>query len=545
MSSTRDWTLPLLSAALFFLAFLTPTLPANLVFLVPVLVWLERAPDAAPRRRFGVLLRFTVVAYAVSLYWVWAMLWISWLAALMWLGLLILFAVPNAAALAVAGWMRRSVPGAAWGWILPVTWLPVEWLRSFGDLRMTADHVAYSVARYPFLCQIAEVVGPFGVGAAVLAVNGLIADIALSRGRRRAAAGIALAGLVAAVLGYDAWAWGAHAPDDGPGLRVGIVQPNVPIEDKGEESTAVGQLRTLNRLTFEAVDRGAELVVWPETARPEPMYHWPDRPETYRMPELSILAEALDVSMLVGSEYVRVRDLDSWDLYNAAFAVERDGTLAREWTAKRYLVPFVEDVPFQTLTGALLRDRGGDWKWLSGGFEPGPAWTMLPFGFGDVGVLVCFEQLFPGPSRAFAGAGAVLQVVVTNDAWWGRTRFQQYQRDALRLRAIETRTWFVRAANTGISGVVDSRGVYRTESGLFEERLLVENVILREGPPTPYVRIGDLVAWLALAAGLVAVGVGRWRDAARPPVVYGDPGGAGSVDRGPVLGSPGGPDPTG
>ena len=218
MAPRHDWILPLASAALLVVAFLLPFPPANALLFVPVLAWLERSLDAPPRERFRGMLRFTVPAYAVALYWVWAMLSISWLAGLMWLALIILFAVPNAAALAVAAWMRRAA-GWSWGVVLPACWLPVEWARTFGDLRMTADHVAYSLAKYPFFCQFADVVGPYGVGAVVLACNGFIADIWLGKGRRRAAAAAARGRTRAAVRVYALPICGPGA-DPGGGTRV-------------------------------------------------------------------------------------------------------------------------------------------------------------------------------------------------------------------------------------------------------------------------------------------------------------------------------------
>jgi apolipoprotein N-acyltransferase len=531
MSDRHDWILPLTSAGLLVLAFLTPFPPANALLFVPVLAWLERSPEADARARFRGMLRFTVPAYAVGLYWVWAMLSISWLAGLMWFGLIVLFAVPNAAALAVAAWMRRAA-GWSWGVVLPVCWLPVEWIRTFGDLRMTADHVAYGLAKYPFFCQFADVAGPYGVGAVVLATNGMLADVWLGRGRRRRAAIAGLVILLGAVLGYDAWAWNRWAEPAGETVRVAIVQPNVAIDTKNDLSTSVEQLRTLNRLTFEAADQGAELIVWPETARPEPMYHWPDIPGTYRLPEISPVARTLGVAMLIGSEYGRVRTEDDYDFYNAAFAVHADGTVDPVWAAKSYLVPFVEKTPLEALLGGLVRGRGGEWHWLSGGFREGPRATVLPYEFGGVGVLVCFEQLFADLPRKLTRAGAAFQVVVTNDAWWGRTRFQGYQRDVLRLRAIESRSAFVRAANTGISGFVDVRGRYRIEGALFEEAVFVDDVPLRGGL-TPYARYGDVVIWFALAGLAIGVGVGRRRDAARPV----EPSAGGGVVVGPAEGT--------
>ena len=326
---------------------------------------------------------------------------------------------------------------------------------------------------------------------------------------------------------YDAWAWKHWAEPAGRTVRVGIVQPNVLVEDKNDETTSVDQLRTLDRLTFEAADQGAKLIVWPETARPEPMYHWLDTPGTYRLPEIAPVARTLDVAMLIGSEYARVRTGEDYDFYNAAFAVHPDGTVDPTWAAKRYLVPFVEKTPFETVFGRLVQGRGGEWHWLSGGFREGPRATVLPYAFGGVGVLVCFEQLFADLPRELTRAGAAFQVVVTNDAWWGRTLFQDYQRDVLRLRAIENRSAFVRAANTGISGFVDPRGLYRVEGPLFEEAVLVDDVPLREGT-TIYTRFGDVVIGVALVVLVIGTAIGRRRDAVRPV----DPpaGSGGSVD---------------
>ena len=103
---------------------------------------------------------------------------------------------------------------------------------------------------------------------------------------------------------------------------------------------------------------------------------------------------------------------------------------------------------------------------------------MLALDGARVGVLVCYEQLFPDLARALRNAGAEFQVVITNDAWFGRTFFQRYQADALRLRAIENRSAFVRVANTGISGFVDrSRAIPRTHR-LFEKAVEVSDVRL-------------------------------------------------------------------
>ena len=98
--------------------------------------------------------------------------------------------------------------------------------------------------------------------------------------------------------------------------------------------------------------------------------------------------------------------------------------------------------------------------------------------------------------------------MITNDAWFGRSLFQPYQANAVRLRAIESRTSFVRVANTGISGFVDPRGRYHRRTDLFEKAIEVWDVTLTDRP-TVYNRIGDVVAWLAIAGLGAAIVVSR------------------------------------
>jgi apolipoprotein N-acyltransferase len=169
------------------------------------------------------------------------------------------------------------------------------------------------------------------------------------------------------------------------------------------------------------------------------------------------------------------------------------------WSAKVYLVAFAEALPFRPLLGPFIEGRGGEWNWVSGGFTPGVPGMLVRVGETDVGSLVCYEQMYPALARNLRNAGAQFQVVITNDAWFGPTMFQRYQADAVRLRAIENRTDIVRAANTGISGFVDSRGRYYGKTPLFEEAVRVRDIRL-SSVRTVYDRTGDVVVWVTLVA---------------------------------------------
>jgi apolipoprotein N-acyltransferase len=502
--SRSDWKLPALGGLIVGLGYVLPLLPANFVGFIPLLYWFEARTDAGRYRRLKASFIFGLVAYGVSLHFLWALARFSWLAYLLYAGVTILGAARVALFGALLSWLRRRC-AISWGILLPLTWLPFEWLQTFGDVRMTGDHMALSVSRYPFLIQFADMLGPYGVGAFVLAVNGLLYETLLHRGRptgRRAA--IALALLLGLTLAYDGWAWTRPDPSEST-LRVSLVQPDIPLLVKRSEASDAEQWQTLEELTRQAATQGQpELIVWPESARPRPLYHWLSEPGTYGMGDVQALARELGISLLVGVEYVRVRSKEDYDPYNAAMLVDASGKLDPTWTAKIYLVPFVEATPFRRLLDPLVKGRGGEWNWLAGGFMPGPRETVLELQGAPFGVLVCYEQLFAELARDLRNAGAQFQVVITNDAWFGRTWFQAYQANALRLRAIENRSAFVRAANTGISGFVDRYGLYHHRTPLFETAVESFDVAL-SSQRTLYNRTGDAIVWLILLGLLWAV----------------------------------------
>lgn len=491
-----QWRLPVASGLLVVLAHYFGLLVPNFVSFLPMLLWLDSRRDgtASDLARGGIV--FGLATYGIGLHWIYAMLSISWLAVFMYLGLMVLFTSGAAVALTLVGWSRRFT-GWTFGVLLPVCWIPIEWARTWGDLRMTADHVGQSLARFPFLIQFDDVVGPYGVGAFVLACNGLLYDAITrwraGRGRRPA---LLLALLVSAVLAYDGWAW-THPPAQTGTLRVGLVQPDIPLDVKHDPAADQAQEKKLAELTLEVARQKPDLIVWPESARPRLLEHRLQEPATFAMPEVQGLAARIGVTILTGAEYARIQPTGSYEIYNAALVVHPDGKLDPTWTAKVYLVPFTEGVPFKPLLGRVFTRLGGELHWLSGGFTPGPAATSLPAAGKSVGVLVCYEELYFDLSRSLRNHGADLQVVITNDAWFGRTVFQDFVADVVRMRAIETRSAFVRVSNSGISGFVDPMGRYHGRTALYVPAVAVEDVPIVK-MRTVYVRVGDIVAWLAI-----------------------------------------------
>jgi len=209
--------------------------------------------------------------------------------------------------------------------------------------------------------------------------------------------------------------------------------------------------------------------------------------------------------------------------YDSAFIVLPEAGIVDRYD-KTHLVPFGEYVPLRDFLGRFFQAlaRGLSTMDVTAGRAP----RVILVGGSDeaqpphrVGVPICYELLFPHLVRGFAASGAGVLLAITNDAWYGRTGAPHQFLAMTVVRSAEIGRWTVRAANTGVSAIIDARGGVLEASPLFEEAVLVADVpVSRRGGSTFYARHGDVFAWLCVAAtfaglGLRAVGARRARRA--------------------------------
>jgi apolipoprotein N-acyltransferase len=184
--------------------------------------------------------------------------------------------------------------------------------------------------------------------------------------------------------------------------------------------------------------------------------------------------------------------------FNAAFMLRPDGTTGGVYR-KMHLVPWGEYVPLKdwlTFVGPLVQAIGR-------GFDAGDTLTLLPVGSHRISTAICYEIIYPELVRRSVVEGSELLTTITNDAWYGRSSAAYQHRDQASMRAIENGRYLARAANTGISGFVDPYGRVLGRSDLFEQRILIHDLLLTGR--AIYSRTGDLVAWLSLALVIAAV----------------------------------------
>ena len=411
------------------------------------------------------------------------------------------------AAFAAAGerLSSRSPPGP---FALAALWTAFEHGRSFVLTGFPWATLGYAQHENAFLLGLAPWTGAYGLSFAA-ALGGLCTlewwqRREPGRSARRALVGLAvlLALHAAGALGREPAAPGARS------LRIAVLQGNIDQGVKWSDAWIERTILLYESLTRAAAAGGARLVVWPETALPLPLEGYPALEE-----RLAALARETGTALVVGAVGVSIGPTGEMEgLFDSAFLYDAAGRRLERYD-KSHLVPFGEYLPLRALFGRVIRAvaTGAAGRDVSAG--SGPRALELPApGTGEpvvtLGVPICYELLFPDLVRRFAGGGAQVLLAITNDAWYGRTGAPHQFLAITALRSAENGLWTARAANTGVSALIDARGQVRERTQIFEQGLLVADVPLRDAGrlPTFYTRHGDwlpLGCWLA-AAGLLA-----------------------------------------
>jgi len=391
---------------------------------------------------------------------------------------------------------------------LGLIWALMEHVRTLGDLSFPADLVPHAFGTHPAFLAWNDVIGPVGFTLLCYAVAVLLFLALRALPDRRAAASLAIAA-VALWLAPPLTDRLSSPPDDSAAthLRVGIVQPTIEVRDKMSRQRWPALWARMSTLTVAAA-RDADLVVWPETARPGPLV-W-NEGEPLEDPEMTALAERIGVPLLYGCEIARVDHGRVTAIYNGAVMV-RPGQTRPVWYGKQRLLPFAEGVPFADLVGWDPASRAHDpghrsLLSLLGNFRPGPGPAIFEVGPARIGVLICYESMYPSLARAYAREGANTLAVLTNDAWWGRSVFAWWHARMVAARAREIDVPVIRGANSGVTSATDSRGVLRAATDLFEVTTLNVDIEPSAAGPTYYAMAGDAAPALVLLVLLAALG---------------------------------------
>ncbi|MBI5746577.1 MAG: apolipoprotein N-acyltransferase [Nitrospirae bacterium] len=492
--SKRDIILSILSGILVSLSFPTPDLwPLAWISLVPLFISLKGKSKRSPFT-LGLLAGFFYFLITVS--WVVNSMYnygkvplpVSYLIMLMLVLYLALY-------IGLFSFLRGLFVSSGQTVVIvsPLIWTALEFIRAHIFTGFPWVLLGYSQYRFLPIIQISDVTSVYGVSFLIVMVNEAVAWVIMTIMERRqvrvslkGAWPVYLAGsLFILVLFYGYYRLGEDIGKAGKKLKVALLQGNIEQDKKWDERYRLETIEIYKRLTRDAVDSGAGIIVWPESATPFFFL----REAAYRE-ELRRLALDNRVYLLFGSPDIREKN-NKIELLNSAFLLSPEGTLASRYD-KIHLVPFGEYVPLSKILFFIDKMVVG-----IGDFVPGDKYTVMEAGDGKLGVVICFEVIFPDLVRRFVSNGAEYMTTITNDAWFGASSAPYQHFSMVVFRSVENRVPFVRAANTGISGSIDAYGRIRKSTDIFVEDKVVDEIVLRDRT-TIYTRYGDIFAYLCV-----------------------------------------------
>jgi apolipoprotein N-acyltransferase len=390
--------------------------------------------------------------------------------------------------------------GVAWGerrnlsllWFAPALWVTLEMGQTYIISGFPWELLGNGLFLHPILLQLADITGVYGLSFLIILVNATLFLLFFPpRGKTvplKATAVVCL--IVAAWVGYGYYRLGAMArlAAASPKIKVAVCQGNMKQGEKWQKSMVLSTLDRYAELTRKV--KGSRLIIWPETAAPFLYLRTPDLGAVVRQ-----IAKDSGGYLLFGSPALQLTANGKERYYNRAYLLNPEGQTIGSYD-KAHLVPFGEYVPLHNYFPFSLISKMVP---MVGNFAEGPVGATVSLPEGAIGVLVCYESIFPHLARAQVAHGAHLLVNITNDAWFGKTAAAYQHMSMAVLRAVENRVCLARAANTGISCFIDGSGHILWQSQLYVPDAHAEELAWLPGGSF-YTKFGDAFAWACIAA---------------------------------------------
>jgi apolipoprotein N-acyltransferase len=402
------------------------------------------------------------------------------------------------------------------------TWIVFEYLHHRWELACPWLSLGNAWATQPAWVQWYEFTGVLGGTAWILLTNGLItawiSNVTNASALRPALKTAPLLAVILLPLVASIWMFRTHDLSSTPSLRVAILQPNIdPYTEKFEEKSQQAQLQSILNLAIEASEQGPQLYVGPETALSEIWENVIDSDHQIQQIRLFLQHHAPHAHFTIGAiTYKRYTNTDSlpeytrlnreqnyrYNVYNSALTISTEK--ATQVTHKEKLVAGVEKMPWVSSIPFLekwILDLGGTTGTLG---NDNTRTTHSDTHGNAFATPICYESAFGAHCNKLLGTEGAYLLVITNDGWWGNTPGYKQHLNIARLRAIETRKFVVRSANTGISALIDDQGQI-VQQIPWDKTGFAVGEIRPNTTLTFYARFGDwpVLAALILWSGLI------------------------------------------
>ncbi|MFH1626448.1 MAG: apolipoprotein N-acyltransferase [Pseudomonadota bacterium] len=380
----------------------------------------------------------------------------------------------------------------------PFIWVSLEYTRSFLFTGFPWESLGYSQFLVLPLVQASDITGVYGLSFLIVLVNALLFNVFYTwflRGEKRFPREVGFTLLLLVItFAYGGWRLSTVREEiqASSTMKVAVIQGNIDQSQKWNPAFQDDTVRIYRDLSFQAAQSGPVLIVWPEAATP--FYFQSDN--KYREPIFEV-PKKTGAYLLFGSPAYR-QSGGKIEYFNTAFLISAHNNVLGRYD-KVHLVPLGEYVPFGKYLYFIDKIVDG-----IGEFSSGKRIAPLEFPLGKFGVFICYEAIFPDLVRRFVKKEADFLVNLTNDAWFGETAAPYQHLSMVTFRAVENRVFIARAANTGISSIIDATGTIRSATRIFTREFLVDEVRLVK-IQTFYTEYGDVFAKICMGITLIII----------------------------------------
>lgn len=398
-------------------------------------------------------------------------------------------------------------------------WIAYEYLNQSWDLKFPWMTLGNGFAVSHQLVQWYEYTGVYGGTIWIWIINILLFLIytGIKEGQNKSARLKLISAFVLVLivpLSYSLYTYYNYQEQSNPSNIV-VVQPNIDPYAKETTMPPSLQLNILTRLSDSLGQANTEFFIWPETAIPDQINEDNIRSNNYFLQAQHFLNKYKNGNLLTGAETGKLYNNQAtptanydeqgkiyYDNFNAAINIENSAEV--QFYHKSELVPGVEALPFPNALSFLkpvFAHLGGATGSYAGQKEPGVFYSQSGIG---VTPAICYETLWGEWIANSVKKGSQFVAIITNDGWWGDTPGKDQHLDYAKLRAIETRRWVCRSANTGISAFINQRGDIVQQTKWWTRTAIKQNINLNSDI-TFYVHYGDYLAKLGSLLAILGI----------------------------------------
>ncbi|HRI45933.1 MAG TPA: apolipoprotein N-acyltransferase [Ignavibacteriaceae bacterium] len=491
----KDWLYLVLSGILLGISFPPSPFPYFLfAALIPFLIVINKRETLAEINRAMYLTAF--IFSLTTIYWVGGFV-VAKDPFLMISGFLLLFANPAVFLItstlyyfAVKVFSRRVAL-----FLFPFFWVTYEYAYMITDWSFPWITLGNGLSKFTLFIQIADLIGVLGLSLILVFINVLIYSLLFQNSERKIFRSISFAILLTLLLVPIVYGFFklSESESEHKVVKVGLIQPDLDPYDKWSGGSIDGIVNEYLHLSDDAIVKGAEILFWPETALPVYLMSG-----SYSIAVDSIRAylQRNDIPLLTGMPHIKFFGTKEEGPFDVKKAKESEMYYAtynsvlflnpKSYDVGHYgkmkLVPFGERTPFVSHF-PFLADLI---KWGVGlsGWNVGQDTIVFSYPMKQiqdtlkVNGLICYESVYPDFVAEFCKRGTQLISVVTNDSWYGNTSGPYQHKEIAILRAVENRRYVVRAANGGISCIIDYFGRTHETSKMYEKAVVVGDVRL-------------------------------------------------------------------